>query len=198
MTSIAKLYGLVLSGGKSTRMGSDKGLIEYHGVPQREYLYDLLSEVCDETFISLREEQQSELPSRVQTIVDLNEYKGPYNGLLSAHKKYPDAAWLVLACDLPLMNKEALQQLILERNTSKQATAFALSANPLPEPLCAIWEPHALVNSAAYLDEGNGSCPRKYLINSATELVFPKNEAVLLNANSEQEYQEALEKLGIN
>ena len=112
MTSIAKLYGLVLSGGKSTRMGTDKGLIEYHGVPQREYLYNLLSQVCENTFISLREEQKAEVPETMKTIVDLNEFRGPYNGLLSAHKKYPDAAWLVLACDLPLMDLDALKELI--------------------------------------------------------------------------------------
>ena len=195
MTSTAKLYGLVLSGGKSTRMGTDKGLISYHGVPQREYLYDLLSEVCEETFISLREEQQAELPSKMQTIVDLNEFKGPYNGLLSAHKKHPEAAWLVLACDLPLMDLEALKELIAQRDNSKQATAFALKENPLPEPLCAIWEPHAFEDSLAYLESGVGTCPRKFLINHDTKLIFPRNESVLLNANSEEEYKEALEKL---
>lgn len=195
MTSTAKLYGLVLSGGKSTRMGTDKGLIEYHGVPQREYLFDLLSQVCEETFISLREEQESELPSGMQAIVDLNEFKGPYNGLLSAHKKYPEAAWLVLACDLPLMDLEALKKLISQRDTTKQATAFALKDNPLPEPLCAIWEPHAFAESLSYLEAGNGTCPRKFLINNDTKLVFPKNESVLLNANSEEEYKEALLKL---
>lgn len=197
MTLTAKLYGLVLSGGKSTRMGTDKGLIEYHGVPQREYLYDLLSQVCEETFISLREEQQEELPSRMKTIIDLNEYRGPYNGLLSAHKKYPEAAWLVLACDLPLMDVDALKELISQRDANKQATAFALKENPLPEPLCAIWEPHAFEASIDYLNSGNGTCPRKYLINHDTKLVFPKNENVLLNANSEKEYKEALEKLSV-
>ncbi|WP_339655027.1 molybdenum cofactor guanylyltransferase [uncultured Maribacter sp.] len=195
MTSIAKLYGLVLSGGKSTRMGTDKGLIEYHGVPQREYLYDLLSQVCENTFISLREEQEAELPTDIKTIVDLNEFKGPYNGLLSAHKKYPEVAWLVLACDLPLMGIDALKELILQRNSAKVATAFALKGNPLPEPLCAIWEPQALQQSIEYLESGNGSCPRKYLINHDTKLVFPKYENVLLNANSEEDYKKALEKL---
>lgn len=197
MTSIAKLYGLVLSGGKSTRMGTDKGLIKYHKIPQREYLYRLLSEVCDETYISLREEQEAELPSRMQTIVDLNEFRGPYNGLLSAHKKFPEAAWLVLACDLPLIDLEAIKELISQRDITKQATAFALKENPLPEPLCAIWEPHAFADSLSYLDAGNGSCPRKFLINNDTKLVFPKNETVLLNANSEKEYKEALEKLSV-
>ena len=195
MTSTAKLFGLVLSGGKSTRMGTDKGLIKYHGVPQREYLYDLLSQVCKETFISLREEQEAELPSGMQTIVDLNEFRGPYNGLLSAHKKYPEAAWLVLACDLPLMDLEALNELISQRDNAKQATAFALKENPLPEPLCAIWEPHAFADSLRYLESGVGTCPRKFLINNDTKLVFPKNEKVLLNANSEEEYKEAVEKL---
>ncbi|SEM19206.1 molybdenum cofactor guanylyltransferase [Maribacter orientalis] len=195
MTSIAKLYGLVLSGGKSTRMGTDKGLIEYHGVPQREYLYDLLSQVCENTFISLREEQEDELPAAIKTIVDLNEFKGPYNGLLSAHKKYPDVAWLVLACDLPLMDLDALKELISQRDSAKEATAFALKENPLPEPLCAIWEPHALQQSITYLESGNGTCPRKYLINHNTKLVFPKYQNVLLNANSEEDYKEALKKL---
>lgn len=195
MTSTGKIYGLVLSGGKSTRMGSDKGLIKYHGVPQREYLYDLLSQVCDETFISLREEQESELPKKMKTIVDLNEYRGPYNGLLSAYKKYPDAAWLVLACDLPLMDLDALKELITARDSGKMATAFALKDNPLPEPLCAIWEPHAFADSLSYLQSGVGTCPRKFLINHDTKLVFPKNESVLLNANSEEEYKEALLKL---
>tara|TARA_R110000744_G_scaffold28550_2_gene68750 strand:- start:353 stop:943 length:591 start_codon:yes stop_codon:yes gene_type:complete len=195
MTSIAKLYGLVLSGGKSTRMGTDKGLIEYHGVPQREYLYNLLSQVCENTFISLREEQKAEVPETMKTIVDLNEFRGPYNGLLSAHKKYPDAAWLVLACDLPLMDLDALKELISQRDSTKQATSFALKENPLPEPLCAIWEPLALQKSVLYLESGNGTCPRKYLINHDTKLVFPKNENVLLNANSKEEYKEALHKL---
>jgi len=195
MTTIAKLYGLVLSGGKSTRMGTDKGLIEYHGVPQRKYLHDLLSQVCEEAFLSLRNEQAIELPSKMKAIVDLNEFRGPYNGLLSAHKKYPEVAWLVLACDLPLIDLKALKELITQRDESKQATAFALKENPLPEPLCAIWEPQGLKNSIAYLNQGNGTCQRKYLINHDKKLVFPTNEQVLLNANSKAEYKEAILKL---
>tara|TARA_R110002167_G_scaffold58047_11_gene164803 strand:- start:791 stop:1387 length:597 start_codon:yes stop_codon:yes gene_type:complete len=195
MTSNAKLYGLVLSGGKSTRMGTDKGLIAYHGMPQREYLYRLLEKVCARTFISLRSDQLTGVPSNMDTILDTDHYKGPYNGLLSAHEKYPDAAWLVLACDLPLMDQDALQQLISERNPNAMATAFAQKENPLPEPLCAIWEPKALSQSVLYLNQGAGSCPRKFLINNEVDLVFPNNPNVLLNANSEADYKEALTKL---
>ncbi len=195
MISSDKIYGLVLSGGKSTRMGQDKGLIPYHGMPQREYLYGLLSTVCEKTCMSIRRDQLSDLPTDIEVIFDDDEFKGPFNGLLSAHKHYPDVAWLVLACDMPLIDMPALKELIAARNPAKKATAFASKENHLPEPLCAIWEPIALSESIDYLRNGNGTCPRKYLINSTIELVVPRNEQVLLNANSETEYKEAMIKL---
>ncbi|CAM3339738.1 NTP transferase domain-containing protein [Zobellia roscoffensis] len=192
-----KIYGLVLAGGKSTRMGKDKGLIPYHGMPQRDYLYNLLGRVCEKTFMSIRPEQQGEFSDDMETVVDENTYKGPYNGLLSAHLQHPDAAWLVLACDLPLMDLLALQELIAARDPNKIATSFAQKEDPLPEPLCAIWEPKAFEESISYLASGNGTCPRKYLINSDVKLVFPDNPNVLLNANSEEEYKEAIVKLAV-
>lgn len=195
MISNAKLYGLVLSGGKSTRMGEDKGLITYHDLPQREHLYHLLNEVCEQTFLSIRKDQEKEISNTFNTIIDKDDFRGPYNGLLSAHIAHPEVAWLVLACDLPLMDKKALQELIAARNTEKIASAFADATNPLPEPLCAIWEPEALKQSIVYLDAGNGSCPRKFLINADVNLVFPEHKQVLLNANSKAEYNEALLKI---
>lgn len=197
MISNAKLYGLVLSGGKSTRMGEDKGLITYHRLPQREHLYNLLNEVCERTFLSVRSDQEKEIPQGFEKITDKDEFRGPYNGLLSAHAAHPEAALLVLACDLPLIDKEALQELIAGRNANKIASAFADIENPLPEPLCAIWEPESLKQSVAYLKAGNGSCPRKFLINADVNLVFPKSKEVLLNANSKEDYAQALQKLGL-
>ena len=192
MILAGKLYGLVLSGGRSTRMGKDKGLINYHGIPQRDYIYNLLNEVCDETYMSIRKDQVDEIPKNVKVIVDENVYKGPYNGILTAHRQFPDVAWLVLACDLPLIDAASLRELIASRNSTKLATTFVLKENPLPEPLCAIWEAEGLKLSVDYMNSQQGNCPRKFLINNEVELVFPKDEKVLLNANSENEYQEAL------
>tara|TARA_R110002051_G_scaffold40054_2_gene83706 strand:- start:2446 stop:3033 length:588 start_codon:yes stop_codon:yes gene_type:complete len=194
MSEVA-IYGLVLSGGKSTRMGTDKGSIVYHELPQREHLYRLLEKVCDKTFLSIRSEQVNELPSGVNFILDNNEFRGPYNGILSAHKKYPNVAWLVLACDLPLLDLKGIEQLIAERNSDKIATAFASKESRLPEPLCAIWEIEGLEQSITHLINGTSTCPRKFLINSNVQLVFPKEEQILLNANSEEEYKEAILKL---
>ncbi|MGY8916625.1 MAG: NTP transferase domain-containing protein, partial [Flavobacteriales bacterium] len=188
------IYGLVLAGGKSTRMGTDKGSIIYHELPQREHLYHLLEQVCDKTFLSVRSEQVNELPVDFNFILDNNEFKGPYNGILSAYKTYPNVAWLVLACDLPLMDLKGIQQLITERNTHKIATAFAGKDSKLPEPLCAIWEVEGLEQSIAHLINGTSTCPRKFLIKSDVKLVFPEKEEILLNANSKEEYNEAILK----
>ena len=190
-----KIYGLVLSGGKSTRMGIDKGLIAYHGIAQREYLYQLLQTVCDNTFMSIREEQAPEFTPDHQLIIDENRFKGPYNGLLSAHNFKPNVAWLVLACDLPLMDRKALEQLIAMRDPDKMATAFATRESGLPEPLCAIWEPLGLKKSLSYLEDGPGTCPRKFLINEDIQLVFPESEEVLWNANFKEDYEKVMLRL---
>ncbi len=189
------LFGLVLSGGKSRRMVQDKGRIAYHGMPQREYVYQLLNSLCEQTFMSIRADQRTEVGTSYKTIVDSNEFSGPYNGLLSAHKSYPDAAWLVLACDLPLMDKKGIEELITQRDSRKMATTFANVENPLPEPLCAIWEPRALRDSIAYLKLGVGAGPRKFLMENEVKLVFSKRPEVLFNANTQSDYEEAILKL---
>ena len=189
ISSIAPLYGLILAGGKSSRMGTDKALISYHGRPQQELLFDLVQEFCEHTFISMREDQGDDLPKKYKVIIDENEYPGPLNGILSAHKCYPEAAWLVIACDLPLLNKETLQFLVNGRKANKDATALATKTSGLPEPLAAIWEPKGLQGVKEFLKNATSSCPRKFLINTDTHLIFPENDDVLANANSMLDYQ---------
>ncbi len=194
-SATAPLYGLVLSGGRSTRMGTDKGLLEYHGVPQREYFYNILKKCCDRVFLSIRDDQEKEVDQKFNYIKDQNEYRGPFNGILSAHKRFPNAAWLVLACDLPLLELSTITQLVTERDPNYIATAFATSKTRLPEPLIAIWEPKSLVKALDYLRSAESSGPRKYLMNSSVKIIHPVKDQVLCNANSLEEYHFAKSKL---
>ncbi|MEM1257158.1 MAG: NTP transferase domain-containing protein, partial [Bacteroidota bacterium] len=73
------LYGLILSGGRSIRMGHDKGLIAYHGSPQREYLYNLATQFCEAVHYSARKDQLDSFPDKSKVIVDKNDYQGPFN-----------------------------------------------------------------------------------------------------------------------
>lgn len=183
------LHGLVLAGGKSERMGQDKGALDYHGKPQREHAADLLSRFCDQTFISTRPMQavESAHPLLADKFLEL----GPYGAILSAFQQQPNAAWLVVACDLPLLDEKTLEQLVANRNRSKMATAFHNPETQFPEPLITIWEPRAYPVLLQFLAQGY-TCPRKVLINSSIEELQIENVAALRNVNKPEELEAVL------
>lgn len=183
------LYGLVLAGGKSQRMGRDKGELMYHNKIQREYEADLLTQFCNRTFISCRKNQDELIESSYEKLYDTFEGLGPYGGILSAFRAFPNTAWLTLACDLPLLTKEALDQLVSRRNPTKLATCFHNPETSFPEPLITIWEPRAYPILLEFLSQGY-SCPRKVLINSNIEELQIENTDWILNVNDPEAYEQ--------
>jgi molybdopterin-guanine dinucleotide biosynthesis protein A len=143
------LYGLILGGGQSSRMGQDKALIQYHGEPQGRYCQRVLSGFCAQVFLSCRVEQWDqpnfqaafqELPVILDTQPDI----GPMAGLLAAMESRPNTAWLVLACDMPGIDAACIALLVNHRNPSRFATAFYTTdatGKPRIEPLFTIYEP---------------------------------------------------------
>ena len=180
------LYGLVLAGGKSRRMGHDKGAIDYHGKPQRTYVYEMLTQMCEKTYLSGRPEQTLEWQDDFAVLPDTFTGLGPFGAILSAFRKNPNAAWLCVACDLPLLTQNALRSLIDARDTRRIATAFHNAETDFPEPLITIWEPKSYSALLQFLSQGY-SCPRKVLINSAVKIIKPQDEKVLTNVNTEAE-----------
>ena len=187
---IAPVKGLVLTGGKSTRMGKDKSELTYHGIPQKEFAKNLLEEFLTETFYSVRakSEKQDEIHD---TFIGL----GPFGGICSALQKDPNSAWLVLATDLPFVNKELIELLLQKRNPSKVATAIKGKGKEFPEPLITIYEPKAYGKLLQYLAQGY-SCPRKMLINADVEIV-EVDDALIRNVNTPEEFNEAKKELNI-
>jgi molybdopterin-guanine dinucleotide biosynthesis protein A len=181
------INGLVLAGGKSLRMGIDKSTMLWHGVEQRYYVADMLSALCDEVYISCRPEQEQEI-TNYPTIPDSYEGLGPYGAILSAFKAYPNKTWLVVACDLPLLDIETLQYLIDNRDTSKMATTFESPYDGLPEPLITIWEPKSYEILLSYIPEGY-KCPRKALRNNLDDVKIIKaiNPDALMNTNTPED-----------
>ena len=181
--NIPRLNGLVLTGGKSERMGKDKGLIDYHGMPQREYLFQLLENFTESTFMSCRPDQVGDFDKHFNTLPDSISGLGPFGAIISAFREYPNHAWLVIACDIPLIDQKTIIQLIQGRNPSKVATTFFNEETKFPDPLMTIWEPKAYPELLHFLSLGY-SCPRKVLINTAAEVLNPQNPEDLINANS--------------
>ncbi len=182
-----ELYGLVLAGGKSRRMGQDKGLMVWHDKPQRYHVADLLNQFCSKVYLSCRPDQVSSMAAGYDLLVDTEDDAGQFGAILSALTSHRQAAWLVVACDLPLIDVPDLAYLISQRDHAQLATTFA-NAEGLPEPLAAIWEP-ASRQRLVELRAAGVTCPRKALIRSAAKVkrVIPPRPFATMNVNTPED-----------
>ncbi|MGC6455893.1 MAG: molybdenum cofactor guanylyltransferase [Coraliomargaritaceae bacterium] len=186
-----EIYGLLLAGGQSRRMGTDKALLRYDGGPtQIERASALLKAVCPQVFLSLREGQNFPLPEGVTPIYDqLENCKGPLCGILSALQTHPQAHWLIIACDLPFLEKPALDKLIKEfRRSTPRLIAYRSTHDSLPEPLCAIYPAGCGPRLLDLAEQLGKHCPRKLLIEEDAELIEPVEANYLDNVNTPEEF----------
>jgi molybdenum cofactor guanylyltransferase len=178
------VWGLVLAGGESRRMGSDKALLKRDGRTQLCRSVDLLERHVERTFVSARAEQADEPERRrFQRIVDRYSGIGPVAGILSALETQADVSWLVLACDLPNVDDATIDFLLRNRSPDRPFTAFRSSYDDLPEPLCAVYRPESRAIVEAFVRDGI-ICPRKILIRSDTHLLQQPDPSALDNVNT--------------
>lgn len=187
--AIRPVYGLVLAGGKSRRMGQDKALLDHSGKSQLAYSVDIVGRCVDKVFVSTRPDQAEEPErGRYEQIVDRYDNLGPLAGILSALREYPDVDWLVLACDLPNIDEATIRHLLVESDAEQPFTAYASSFDGLPEPLCAIYRAGCADIIQGFVDDGL-NCPRKILIRSHAQLLTQPNPRALDNVNTPDELQ---------
>jgi len=176
-------------------MQRDKAGLSYHGQTQLERAMSLLQPHVSRAFVSVRPDQTGDpLRARYEQIVDIQSDLGPIAGIMAAQARFPQAAWLVLACDLPFLDDATLAHLLFARQPQRLATAYRSSHDGLPEPLCAIYEPASRAALLAHVANGK-SCPRKFLINADAQLIDEPNPRALDNVNTPDEYGSAVASL---
>lgn len=200
---------LILAGGQSTRMGSPKHLLPVP--PTGEPLYYHLMKVIHAAFPGVQtihlsvadsskldgplHEGQVFLPNgagseRVQlvTIPDQTTNDiGPAAGLLAAHQHDPEALWLVVACDFPLLDSAALHQ--LKEAFEEPITCF-VNKEGFSEPLLAIWGPQALQSLSHNVENGR-SGPNYTVKRLGGKLISPIKDDWILNTNTPGEWEDA-------
>lgn len=178
------VFGLVLAGGTAHGESADAG-------PARSQLqssFELLSGCCERTFVSARRDQRERAGfGDFSMLADAYSGFGPMGGILSAMKVYPSAAWCVLACDLPSVDRPSIETLLAGRNPLSVATAFE-SINGLPEPLCAVYEPKSVYPLHRAMAQGMYSLHR-VLEDSSAHLLTPPNPEALTNVNTRTKEQ---------
>lgn len=139
----------LLIGGRSSRMGRPKHLIEAdNGLTWIENTVNLLQPFAEELVLSGAGEVPDVLSS-ITRISDVPDLQGPMTGLLAAMRWNPDSCWLLLACDMPCISPEAIEWLLSTRTPNSWGTVPRLKEDGLLEPLLALYEPQA----KEYLEE---------------------------------------------
>ena len=145
------MTGVVLCGGESTRMGTDKGMLKSHANTWAEAAVDKLKALPIDAKISVNTKQFADYSNvfPVDILIADNDslkIKGPLCGILSAHIQHPSQDLLGLACDMPLIESEILEELLTYYRLHPDAEAYVFTNDSDPEPLCAIYKAKGLTH----------------------------------------------------
>jgi molybdopterin-guanine dinucleotide biosynthesis protein A len=152
------MIGLVLCGGKSSRMGTDKGLLKtgLNGLSWAQHAGEQLTAlglpVVYSVNISQAEMYKQQLPAA--TLVPDNpsvQAAGPLLGLLTTHLFFPQHDLFVLACDMPAMQHPVLMYLLTQYR--KTTALLYLFRHTHPEPLCGIYTAAGLAHILSLLQQ---------------------------------------------
>ncbi|KAF2279312.1 nucleotide-diphospho-sugar transferase [Westerdykella ornata] len=199
---ISKLNLALLAGGRSTRMGSDKFLLEYpDGTPVYLNRLRMLQEAfpkADRICIVLRDSSRAEhvrIPPEmgvhvlfVAPTVGAAHVAGPAAGLHTLYCFDPASHWLVIPCDYPLLRGEDLTDLY--HHYRDPVTCFANSQRST-EPIVAIWSPGALAHLTVTAVE-NRSGLSNLMLRLGGHTIPPRYDHCLFNTNTREEWDDAL------
>lgn len=188
---VGQLYGLVVCGGKSNRMGTDKSLLHYHVKAQRYHLYDMLKGVCEKVFISCNATQAEDIADSYEILIDMATCKsiGPMAAIVTAIIHYPQNDFLVVGCDYPFLTIDELYSFVF-LNRDETSSAFYNDTEQLYEPLLGCYHHsghHRLMKMYA---TGQYSL-QHFLKNEAATKYYPKNKNACKSIDTKHEYLKA-------
>lgn len=143
-----KITGIILAGGKSSRMGSDKGMLELHGKKFIEYIIEAIKPVVDEIIIVANNFNYNDFGYKI--VRDLVKDCGPMGGIYSGLMVSETEKNLILSCDIPDIRTETLQQIISHSETEDATVPLH---DGLSEPLCAVYSKNCIVEFKKCLDK---------------------------------------------
>lgn len=184
------LKALILIGGESSRMGKEKYLLEFNGKPQYVYLAGLLKNLNLPVYISCNKHQIKEIPDDYNKIKDLYEGIGPMGGIISAFQSDTHSDWLVLACDLILLDNEAISKLIENNHSSFEIITFQKKGFDKPETTASIYRNNTYSRFKDALENTSFSL-QNILRNCKVKTITPLENTKLWNANTQEELEEA-------
>jgi len=156
----SSVASLILAGGKSSRMGEDKALLPWDGIPLLTRVCQVANECSQQVYILTPwpDKYHQIIPANCQFILESNPGQGPLVGLAQGIGEI-SAEWvLLLACDLPLLQASILQNWIANLT---QISPYIIAIVPHQEvgwePMCAFYRHSALPYLQEFVQQGGRS-----------------------------------------
>ena len=146
-----KITGIVLAGGRSSRMGEDKSLLKLNGKPLVEYSIDALKPLCDKVVISSNNRIYDF--TRCEVWPDELPDQAPIIGIYSCLKRSDTAINIFLSCDMPLMSTLMIRYLITKSNDFD--ISVPVHEDGKIEPLCGVYKKSSIAILKDFIGKGN-------------------------------------------
>ncbi len=152
-------YGLVICGGKSSRMGIDKSQIIYHQKEQRYHVYEMLQTFFKKVLLCCNNIQGTSIDARYLYLTDHELYNdiGPMGALLTAYKAFPEKNFVVVGCDYPFLSHATMNIFINDIVNNTKPVAFYNDTVDLYEPLLAFYTAADMAGLKKIYADGNYS-----------------------------------------
>ncbi len=179
-----KLVGVIISGGKSSRMGADKSLLLWNNKPFYLHAAEILTPFCSEIYVSCNPAQAENY--NLPTIIDKYESNGPMTGVLSSLAALREQSIITLPCDMPEISKDILNE-IVNSNDKMLDGVFLKDNNDQIEPLIAIYNPSIYSKLLTWYDSGNYSL-KKFIESCDNVSCIMLGDRNLVNINTPAEF----------
>ncbi|MBY2478059.1 molybdenum cofactor guanylyltransferase [Clostridioides difficile] len=173
--------GVILAGGKNSRMGRNKAFLELHEKPFIEIAIEVFKNFDEVIIISNNEELYSKYNIKVYS--DIIKNIGPIGGIYTA-LEYAKYDIVIVACDMPYLNNE-----IVERIANEMDDKSVISVtNGKLQPLCSGYK-KSIINKVSLCIEGNDLKLRSLIDKIDKSYIYFDDEDLFLNVNTVNEYK---------
>lgn len=186
------ITGIILAGGKSSRMGSDKGLTLFNNKPLINYVIDVLQPLCEKIIISANNSEYDKFGYDV--IKDIVPDSGPMGGIYSALMHSTTDVNIVLSCDSPFVKTQTFEYLLEKYDDTDICVPMQSSGKY--EPLCGIYKKSVIPYFKEFIENKNYKIPMVFEIVKFQEVKITENNEffnfqTFRNLNSKEDIKQA-------
>jgi molybdopterin-guanine dinucleotide biosynthesis protein A len=190
---IEKATAIIMAGGKSTRMGTDKSMLPIEGRPIIKGICERLSTCFEQILISADNKDKFEFLG-CEVVPDKIPGQGPLMGIASALEASSNELNFIVACDIPRMELRRVRRIIFEAATEEHDIVVPVALDGQYEPLFAVYRKSALRAVNKVLASGGRKISDVFTLCNVKKIDLG---ADLVNLNSTAEYEEFIKNIRI-